>query len=310
VNGSEDAPLTSGGGYARLSAAAHDRFEALCAIRGRLGTAHRQGLDGTAHALRQGSMDPAIPSRHLLYLDLSAREPLAAVAVGDLDTATHVTFQLSGTGIRARNALWGSVREAGQLYLEQQKVGVAKPAVVAWLGYRTPNLAGALLNTAARRGLQRLGQDLGTFVRLRPDKPHVAVEAHSYAATLAAQVLDAESGRGLRIQALAMIGSAGIPRHFSREPGRLNVPSANIYEAIAEGDYLAWLGRILSGRKLLAGHEFNVGPKPGLGLHAARGHNTSQFREGEPSSTRGYRDPDTLSLRNLALITTGQAPLP
>lgn len=302
--------MPSGDGYARLSAAAHDRFEALCAIRGRLGRTHRQGLDGTAHALRTGSMDPAIPARHLLYLDLSAREPLAAVAVGDLDTATHVTFQLSGTGIRARNALWGSVREAGQLYLEQQKVGVSAPAVVAWLGYRTPNLGGALLNGAALRGLQRLGHDLATFARLRPDKPHLAVEAHSYAASLAAQALDTESVYGLRAQALAMIGSAGIPRQLSREPGRLAVPSQKIYEAIAEGDWLAWLGRTLSGRELLAGHQFNVGAKPELGLLAASGHNTSQFRDDNPSSARGYRDPGTLSLRNLALITTGQVPLP
>lgn len=299
-----------GEGYARLAAEAYDRFEALCAIRGRLGRTHRQGLDGTAHALRPGSMDPAIPARRLLYLDLSAREPLAAIAVGDLDTATHVTFQLSGTGIRARNALWGSVREAGQLYLEQRKVGVPDPAVVAWLGYRTPNLASALLNHAARRGMHRLAYDLATFARLRPDNPHLAVEAHSYAATLAAQVLDAESGYGLRAQALAMIGSAGIPRHVSREPGRLNVPEPNIYEAIAAGDCLAWIGRTLSGRKLLSGHGFNVGAEPALGLHAATGHNTSRFRDDVLSPAWGYRDPGTLSLRNLALITTGQPPLP
>lgn len=301
--------MPAGGGYARLSAQAHSRFEALCAIRGRLGKTHRQGLDGTAHALRAGSMDPAIPARHLLYLDLSAREPRAAVAVGDLDTATHVTFQLSGTGIRARSALWGSVREAGQLYLEQRKVGIPAPAVVAWLGYRTPNLAGALLNRAARRGLDRLGEDLATFARLRPDRPHLAVEAHSYAASLAAQVLDARSAYGVRAQALAMIGSAGIPRHLSRTPGRLNVPPQHIHEAIAEGDWLALIGRLLSGRKLLSGHEFNVGARPELGLQAARGHNTSQFRDGDPSSAKGYRDPGTLSLRNLALVTTGQRPL-
>ncbi|MBP2373729.1 alpha/beta hydrolase [Paeniglutamicibacter psychrophenolicus] len=295
--------------YARLSGAAQRRFEALCKIRGRLRTSHRQALDGTAHALRPGAMDPAIPARHLLYLDLSGREPLAAVAVGDLDTATHVTFQLSGTGIRARNAMWGSVREAGQLYLEQRKVGIAEPAVVAWLGYPAPNLASALLDTAARRGLHRLGQDLGTFARLRPDAPHLALEAHSYAATLAAQVLDPASGYAVHAQALATIGSAGIPRHLSRSPGRLNVPPQNIYEAVAPGDRLAWFGRALSGRKLLSGHRFSVGAIPELGLHAATGHNTSQHLPGDPRSPRGYRDPGTLCLRNLALITTGQQPL-
>ena len=159
--------MPNNGGYARLSAIAQTRFEALCAIRGRLRRSHRQALDGTAHALREGSMDPAIPGRHLLYLDLSAREPLAAIVVGDLDTATHVTWQLSGTGIRARNALWGSVREAGQLYLEQRTVGVEEPAVVAWLGYRSPNMLSALLNGSAHRGVEILERDLETFAALR-----------------------------------------------------------------------------------------------------------------------------------------------
>ena len=222
------------GGYARLSADAEARFEALCAIRGRLRRTHRQALDGTAHALRAGSMDPAIPARHLLYLDLSAREPLAAIVVGDLDTATHVTWQLSGTGIRARNALWGSVREAGQLYLEQRKVGIEAPAVVAWLGYRSPNMASALLNGSAHRGVEILERDLEIFAALRHGEPHLALEAHSYAATLAAQALDSRAGSTALVQALATIGSAGIPRQLSRDPGRLNVPADHIYEAIAD----------------------------------------------------------------------------
>lgn len=297
------------GGYAQLCESAQSRFDALCAIRGRLRTTHRQALDGTAHALRQGSMDPAIPARHLLYLDLSNREPLAAVAVGDLDTATHVTFQLSGTGVRARNALWGSAREAGQLYLEQQKVGICAPAVVAWLGYRAPNLASALFGIAASKGLQRLGRDLQDFDRLRPDRPHLALEAHSYSAALAARVLDVDSGYGVRVQSLATIGSAGIPRYLSEAPDRLGVLRQNVYEAVAPGDHLAFLGRLLSGRKPFAGREFDVGARPDLGLAEVSGHNTSQFRLDEPSGARGYRDPDTLCLRNLALITTGQQPL-
>lgn len=295
--------------YAEISAAAHRRFEALCAIRGRLRSTHRQALDGTAHALRPGSMDPAIPARHLLYLDLSRREPLAAITVGDLDTATHVTFQLSGTGIRVRNALWGSVREAGQLYLEQRRVGIAAPAVVAWLGYPAPNLVSALLNNAARRGLERLREDLGTFLQVRPDGPHLAIEAHSYAATLAAQALATDSACSVSADALAMIGSAGIPRHLAGAPGRINVPHQHLYAAIAPGDHLARWGRMLSGRRLLPSQEFSVGANPGLGLHAVSGHNTSQFLAGDPYSPRGYRDPETLSLRNIALITTGSPPL-
>lgn len=301
--------MTAYGSYAQLSSVAHARFESLCAIRGRLRESHRQAIDGTAHALRAGSMDPQIPARHLLYLDLSAREPLAAVAVGDLDTATHVTWQLSGTGIRARNALWGSVREAGQLYLEQRRVGVESPAVVAWLGYRSPNYPGALLNRSASRGVKILERDLETFAALRPDNPHLALEAHSYAATLAAQALDSRSDSAVSVDALATIGSAGIPRQLSRNPLRLNVPVGHLFEAVAERDRLAWWGRLLSGRRLVAGHSFDVAGRPDLGLLGASGHNTSQAFPENPQGPQGYRDPRTTSLRNLALITTGQQPL-
>lgn len=295
--------------YSRISAQAQARFEALCAIRGRLRTTHRQALDGTAHALRPGSMDPAIPERRLLYLDVSAREPLAAIVVGDLDTATNVTWQLSGTGIRARNALWGSAREAGQLYLEQRAVGIEAPAVVAWLGYRTPNLLSALLNLSASRAVGILARDLETFALLRPDMPHLALEAHSYAATLAAQALDSHTGATVHVKALATIGSAGIPGGLSRNPHRLNVPAGNIYDAVASGDRLALWGRLLSGRKSVPGRVFSVAGIPDQGLAGVSGHNTSQMTAADPSGPRGYRDPGTTSLRNLALITSGQEPL-
>ena len=295
--------------YARLHEHAAFQFEALCAIRGRLREAHRRALDGAAHALRPGSMNPAIPARKLLYLDFSGCEPLAAIAVGDLDTATHVTWQLSGTGIRARNALWGSAREAGELYLEQRKVGIEAPAVVAWLGYRSPSLGTALLNASARRGVSVLSHDLEIFAALRGDQPHLALEAHSYAASLAAQVLDARADFAHRVDAFVTIGSAGIPRYLAKDSGRVGVSAGKLYTAIAPQDGLAGWGRLLSGRKDLAAQSFTVAAREDLGLAGASGHNTSQFLPSDPHPSYGYRDPGTTSLRNIALITTGQAPL-
>lgn len=295
--------------YAQLQEAARLRFEALCTIRGRLRTADKQALDGTAHALRPGSMDSSIPERRLLYLDLSGHEPLAAIAVGDLDTATHITWQLSGTGIRARNALWGSAREAGELYLEQQRVGIDAPAVVAWLGYRSPSLGTALLNASARRGVTVLARDLEIMASLRPDKPHLALEAHSYAASMAAQVLDTQAEFSHRVDALVTIGSAGIPRYLARNLDRVGVPATHFYTAIAPQDHLARWGNWLSGRKQPTVQRFEVTERSDLALRGVSGHNTSQRRQADPYGPHGYRDPGTTSLRNLALITTGQAPL-
>lgn len=297
--------------YSELTRRAELRFAAAKDRRSALPQRRRAALDGVAHALRAGSMDPAIPQRHLLYLDLEGPEPLAAVAVGDLDAATHVTWQISGSGIRAATAMWGTVREAGQLLLEQRAVGAEDPAVVAWLGYPAPGLLRAVFNTSARAAVERLTHDLLTFARLRPDAPHTAVEAHSYGATLAAHALSslASAHRAVRIDALATTGSAGMPRRLAREPALLGVPGGSLFEGVAADDHLARAGRLLSGRALLEGRRFGVDGLPGLGLLPVTGHNTSRFVPGSRSPSYGYRDPGTQSLRNLALVTTGRAPL-
>jgi hypothetical protein len=275
----------------------------------------KAAIDGVAHALDSGSMDAAIPARRLLFLDLEGPEPLAAVAVGDLDTATHVTFQLSGAGIRARTAMWGTAREAGQLAIEQAAAGAQRPAVVAWLGYPAPGLVRALVNGTARTAVERLAFELQRFARLRPDAPHTAIEAHSYGATLAAHTLARLAGRPTasvrapRIDALATTGSAGMPRALAIHPERLGVETHRIFEGVARSDWLARWGRTLSGRLLVPGRPFAVDGNPELGLFPVTGHNTSRFVPSAARPSYGYRDPGTLSLHNLARITTGADPV-
>lgn len=295
--------------YRALTERAAERFERLKRVRDAMPQRRKAAIDGVAHALAD-SMDPAIPPRHLLYLDLDGPEPLAAVAVGDLDTATHVTWQLSGSGIRVRTAMWGTAREAGQLLLEQRAVGAPDPAVVAWLGYSSPGLVRAVSNRAARTAVERLTHDLLTFARLRPDRPFTAIEAHSYGATLAAHTLEKLRGESAApaVSVLATTGSAGMPRRFARDPDLLGIPEERVFEAVAADDLLARTGRILSGRTLV-GRRFAVDGRPGLDLLPVTGHNTSRFMPGAPRGARGYRDPGTLSLRNLALVTTGFHPL-
>ena len=295
--------------YRALTERATERFERLKRVRDAMPQRRKAAIDGVAHALAD-SMDPAIPPRHLLYLDLDGPEPLAAVAVGDLDAATHVTWQLSGSGIRVRTTMWGTAREAGQLLLEQRAVGAPNPAVVAWLGYSSPGLLRAVSNRAARTAVERLTHDLLTFARLRPDRPFTAMEAHSYGATLAAHALEKLRGETSApvVSALATTGSAGMPRRIAGNPGLLGIPEGHIFEAVAADDLLARAGRLLSGRTLV-GRRFAVDGRPALGLSPVTGHNTSRFVPGATPGARGYRDPGTLSLRNLALVTTGFHPL-
>lgn len=275
------------------------QFERDDAHRARLTPLRRSALDGMAHALRRDSMDPAIPQRRLLYLDLEAPHPLAAVAVGDPDTATHVTFQVSGSGIGASTALWGAVHEAGVLYLAQRALGIERPCVISWLGYRAPGLIPALSSAAARKGAVRLAADLATFNRLRPDRTHLAIEAHSYGATVAAHALELLHGV-VEVDVLATTGSAGSPRSLPRRVRQ--------FDAVAPWDLTSFWGRLLSGRRL-AGSRFAIGARPGLGLLPASGHNTSRYLPDGRNPRHGYRDGDTLCLHNLALITSGSEPL-
>lgn len=275
----------------------------------------KAAVDGVAHALRPTSMNPRLPARRLLFLDLEGPHPLAAVVLGDPDHATHLTWQISGAGIRPGTAMWGTAREAGELLLQQRAAGAERPAVIAWLGYPAPGLLKALSDRTARTCSARLAYDIRRVGKLLPRAVHTAIEAHSYGATLAAYTLARLENEavpvataGTRIQTLATIGSAGIPDRLLRDPSSLGIPPNRRYEAVASRDLLARSGRLLSGRTTVAGLPFAVEGHPESGLHAVTGHNTSRFVPGIDEPEYGYRDPGTVSLHNLARILIGGTP--
>lgn len=142
--------------------ATRDRLRADMRRRQSLGPRQKSALDGLVHALKPGSMDRSYPERHLLAYDLGTalRPASAAIAVGEPSTASHLTWQVSGMGIFVHTAMWGSVREAGQLWAAQREAGVSLPCVVAWLGYHPPGPWGVLSGQSALRGGARLARHL------------------------------------------------------------------------------------------------------------------------------------------------------
>jgi hypothetical protein len=210
--------------------ATRERLRADMRRRHVLGPKQKAALDGLVHALKPQSMDRSFPERILLAYDLgNALRPAAGVvAVGEPADATHLTWQVSGMGVFAHTAMWGSVREAGQLWAAQRSAGAARPCVVCWLGYQPPGPWGVLSGRHALRGGARLALHLaGWFdyrARLAADGelaatasgpapgvaggeaagtgdraaeapsgpgafPHTAVEAHSYGTLVAARAL-------------------------------------------------------------------------------------------------------------------------
>lgn len=107
----------------------------LSAARGRLGE-----LDAVDEALSRA------PETYLTQLQIPEdpnQQVLAAVAVGNPDTAANVSVTVPGVGSTTRGALPGMVTEARDLRSEviRQLNAAGKPAsvaTIAWMGYHPP----------------------------------------------------------------------------------------------------------------------------------------------------------------------------
>ncbi len=314
--------------------ATRERLRADMRRREDLGPRQRSAVDGFVHALKPDAMDRRYPERLLLDYSLGSAlvPPSAVVAVGEPLAATHVTWQVSGMGIHAHTAMWGSAREAAQLWAAQRAAGAERPCVVAWLGYHPPGPWGVLTGRSALRAGTRLARHLTSWFRARESlphgslpptslphtsRPHTAVEAHSYGALVAARALQVlHRQRPPRtLDALVLSGPVGLPRDLTealdRDPLALGLPPERVYVALAATDLLSRAGRLLSGRRTWPGATpLEVGADAVPGLAGVVGHNTSRYRPdrgpwGLLGGGHGYRDPGTASLHQIARATTG-----
>lgn len=300
--------------------ATRERLRADMRRRHLLGPKQKAALDGLVHALKPDSMDQSFPERILLAYDLgSALRPAAGVvSVGEPGAATHLTWQVSGMGIFVHSAMWGSVREAGQLWAAQRAAGAADPCVVSWLGYQPPGPLGVLSGRHALRGGARLALHLAGWYdyweRLAADGggpfPHAAVEAHSYGTIVAARALQMLQRRQppRSVDALVVSGAVGLPRDLAGNPHLLGLTREQVYFALTDSDYLSWLGFRLSGRRPWTKvTRLEIAADEALDLAAVVGHNTSRFRPdaGFLHRGHGYRDAGTAALYRIARATAG-----
>ncbi|WP_431221088.1 alpha/beta hydrolase [Leifsonia xyli] len=192
-------------------------------------------------AIRKTIAGKRTPARHLIGLSLD-RPPLAAVALGDLDTAGDITFVVPGMGTYTDDMqLW--TQSAQNLWDEQGAVGApTNRAVVSWIGYVTPPPGiDAALGDFASRGAPLLTADVRGVNAVRVDEPPRAVNivAHSYGTTTAANALS--GARDLGVYAFVMLGSAGIEE---RIPDARALHAHHVYAGEATADAEARFGRI------------------------------------------------------------------
>lgn len=191
----------------------------------------------------EGALDDG--DRQLLALDLSGREAMAAVAVGNVDTAEHVAVYVPGTGSTVQDNLAGYDGQVATLRDTASSLpGIPEDAVAAvtWMNYQAPRFgAGPLdfdlnpaFDNAALVGAARLGPFLAGL-DAAGSEPNVTVIGHSYGALTA----------GLALQQGAIADSAvflGAPWIGTDDVTDLGLDPGAAYLVEAEDDFVADLG--------------------------------------------------------------------
>lgn len=204
---------------------------------------HRQmsGIEATQLAALiaiESALESSSVPRFLIELTTD-QPPLAAIAIGNLDTARLVTFAVPGMGTYTTDMqLW--TRTAKNIYDAQAAAGASGQAVVAWVGYRTPPVGiEATRDAYADRGAVLLERDILGLRAARGDgtQPTVAIVAHSYGATTAAKALRTDLG----VRSFVMLGSAGVDTAVRTADG---LTAEFVFNGEASEDLQARWGRV------------------------------------------------------------------
>ncbi|WIB62821.1 alpha/beta hydrolase [Curtobacterium sp. MCBD17_040] len=257
-------------------------------------------LEQVRTALVRGPEDPP---KQLLTLDPRG-SGRAAIAMGDLTTASDVTVMVPGMFFTVSGQFTDWTATGADLYREQATLtplargGRGGVAVVAWLGYRTPDLTNVLSVGLARAGAVRLERVVeGIDATRTADPVRVSVVAHSYGSTTA--LLALSSGR-IHVDSLTVLGSPGSAVTRASE---LAVPAGQVFVGAAHWDPVAGTGY------------FGTDPAaPGFGSTVLDLRGGVDHREDEevfrrPYGHNEYLVPGTASIHDVALIAVGRSDL-
>lgn len=296
---------------------------------------------------RKGNdQDPAAPRSIVSFTPDENGKPLVAVAIGDLDTATNVTWNVPGMRTTVADGLESWTKSAQDLYntqgqsLDASEAG--RRAVVSWVGYDSPEEppSGEVLSTKlAEAGGAKLAAALDGFTETRAtteddaERPRLNVVAHSYGTTTASFALKATTQQ---VATATFFGSAGIEWREIGSAADLHVAKdqagkPEVYVTAASEDRVAPLGILGSGLRGREGRwdptgdwfggknfssEGGYDPDTGTVYKRTTGHDAKGWAVPDSADTvfaatsdHGYLDPDTESVNNIALTSTGRGHL-
>ncbi|MER5389307.1 alpha/beta hydrolase [Saccharopolyspora sp. NPDC002686] len=238
------------------------------------------------------------PPRQLLVLDSSGERLKAAVAVGNVDTADHVSVSAPGYTSTVDGSLKGMDSEAQELVAKSEdelarggKDGSV--AAIAWIGYEPPqkdeNLDVLGDSVVSSNSAQEGGAKLNEFYKginaSRDDDPHLTAIGHSYGSTTTGYALQ---GGGHGVDDAVILGSPGVGTNDIED---LKVPEGHAYRLEAKDDPVADFAR------------FGGDPSH---MDGFKDLSTEKSEHGsEVTGHSKYFKPDTTSQHNLAAVVAG-----
>ncbi len=220
------------------------RWQALAELR----TAAQSGIRETIQGLvalserlelleRVESQVTGHPDRLLLALDPARGH--AVVSVGNPETARHVALLVPGMSTTVSADLDSLVATADALQRTASGLASGAVAVIAWLGYTSPQGLEAAFTKSARAGSTLLRGTLDGLAQraLAAGRDmHVTVIGHSYGSLVAGQTLGiAHHG----VDDLVLLGSPGIGVDAADD---VRLDDGEVYVAEADRDWIAMLG--------------------------------------------------------------------
>lgn len=250
-------------------------------------------LDRVTEALQEDDG----PERSLIFLD-PTEGGKAAIAIGNPDTADYIGYLVPGMNYGVKEQLVNWTRTAEALYAEQRAIireagETANVAVIAWIGYETPDLFSVGGSDHAQHGADALESSwLGIRSSHESDQPFISVYAHSYGTTAA---LIALARGSVTVDALVMVGSPGSEVQSADE---LSVSHGNVFVGEADWDP--------------AVNSAFFGSDPGspaygaktLGVSGAKDRITGKWLGGSIGHNEYFVE-GSESLHNMALVGTG-----
>lgn len=248
--------------------------------------------------------------RYLISLS-EDHPPLAAVSIGDLDSANSVTWAVPGMDTTTADmSSWA--RAAQNIYDEQGRdVDEPSQAVIAWIGYETPDVTTVLGMQKAEVGGRKLAASIDGLGAIRgDDMPTTNVVAHSYGTTTAAVAL---SATGAHVDRFVALGSAGLPNDVD-SAGKLHAEHVYVgqarnvvFDEAGHGDQLAGLGRMAPGHHVDPATRVFGATTFGTDTNPATVEEQRPVLNHDPltGDHSGYLDAQTESLYNVGRVTTG-----